>query len=126
MVAVFVRDENSGEIFRCASDAGEARSDLACGKSCVNQDAAIFSFDVGAITAGTAAKDGEFDGHEWDNNCPRRIGQIFSRTKFDIWHNCCDNLGSESVFQREIATIVFCSGHEFLAFVRWCFSICRR
>jgi len=49
VVGVFVRNEDGGEIFRCATDGGEARADLARGKSGVHQDAAIFSFDVGAI-----------------------------------------------------------------------------
>ena len=62
--AVFVGDQNGGEIFRRAADGGEALADLARGKSGVNEDAAVFSFDVGAIAAGAAAKDGEFDGHE--------------------------------------------------------------
>jgi hypothetical protein len=83
---MFVSDEDGGEIFRRATDGGEARADLARGKSGVNQYAAIFGFDVGAIAGRATAKDGEFDGHEWDDNCLHRIGQIFSRIslKFGI------------------------------------------
>jgi len=63
VVGMFVGDQNGGEIFRCFANAGETHSDLARGKSGVNQDAAIFSFDVGAIAGRAAAEDGEFDGH---------------------------------------------------------------
>ena len=37
---------------------------MAGGKAGVNQDAAIFSLDVGAIAGRAAAEDGEFDGHK--------------------------------------------------------------
>ncbi len=63
MVAVFVGDEDGGEIFRCASDAGEALPDLARGKSGVHEDAGFGRLDVGAIAGRAAAEDGEFDGH---------------------------------------------------------------
>jgi len=64
VVAVFVREQNGGEIFRCAADRREPRADLARRKSRVHEDAHLGGFQVGAIAAGTAAEDGEFDGHE--------------------------------------------------------------
>ena len=64
MVAVFVRDKNGRKIFRRPPNGREPLADLAGGKSRVNQDAGVFGFKVGAIAGGTAAQNGEFDGHE--------------------------------------------------------------
>ncbi len=81
MVAVFVRDENGGEIFRRAADAGEARADLARGKSGINQDAAIFRLDVGAVAGRAAAEDGEFDGHGLKLAVRKWAGKFFLQAK---------------------------------------------
>ena len=64
MVAVFVGDQNGREIFRRPANGSEARADLARRKSGVHEEAAVFGFDIGAIAAGAAAEDGEFDGHK--------------------------------------------------------------
>ena len=81
MVAVLVRDENGGEIFRRAANCGEARADLARGKSGVNQDAAIFSLDVGAIAGRAAAEDGEFDRHGMTLLAENFAGKFFKWAK---------------------------------------------
>ena len=65
MVAVFVCDENGGEIFRCSADAGKARPDLARGESGVHEDTGFVGLNIGAIAGRAATEDGEFDGHEW-------------------------------------------------------------
>ena len=77
VVAVFVGDQNGGEIFRRAADGGEARADLARGKSGVNQDAAMFGFDVGAIAGRAAAENGEFDGHAMTLMARAKAGKLF-------------------------------------------------
>lgn len=77
MVAVFVRDEDCRQIFRRAANRGETCADLARRKSGVNQDAAIFSFDVGAIAGRAAAEDGEFDGHKLKLVSQRKRGKLF-------------------------------------------------
>ena len=63
MVAVFVGDENGGEIFRRAPDAGEALADLARAEPGVHEHARLGGFDIGAIAGGTTAENGELDGH---------------------------------------------------------------
>ena len=60
---MFVCDQKGGQIFRRATNQSEARADLARRKSGVNEHAAIFGFEIGAIAAGTAAQNGEFGGH---------------------------------------------------------------
>ena len=61
VVGMFVGDQNRGEIFRRATDAGKALADLARGKSGVHEDAGLGGFDIGAIAGRAAAEDGEFD-----------------------------------------------------------------
>ena len=61
---MFVRDQDGGEIFRHPADGGEALADLARAEPGVHEDAGFIGFEVGAIAAGTAAENGEFDfGH---------------------------------------------------------------
>lgn len=76
VVGVFVRDENGGQVFRRAPDAGEALADLARRKPGVHEHAGFGGFEVGAIAAGTAAEDGEFDGHALHGNGGKVRGQI--------------------------------------------------
>ena len=64
VVAVFVRDEDGGEFFRHPADFLEAFADLARAEPGVHEHAGLAGFEVGAIAAGTAAENGEFDfGH---------------------------------------------------------------
>ena len=63
VVAVLVGDENGGEIFRRAPEAGEALADLARAEPGVHEHASLGSLNVGAIAPGTTAENGEFDGH---------------------------------------------------------------
>src|SRR5258708_24516450 len=63
VVAVFMGDQDGGEIFGCAAQGGEALADLARGKPGVHEDAGLGGLKVGAVAAGTAAEDGEIDGH---------------------------------------------------------------
>lgn len=64
MVAVFVGDKNGRKIFGRPTNRGQPLADLARGKARVNQDAGVIGLKVGAIACGTAAQNGEFDGHE--------------------------------------------------------------
>lgn len=63
MIAVFMGEQNAVEAFRGTSDGGEALSNLAAAESGVNEEAGVVGFQVGAIPTGTAAEDGELDGH---------------------------------------------------------------
>ncbi len=65
MVGMFVGDENGGEVFRGAPDAGEALPDLARTEAGVHKYPRLSGFDVGAVPARTAAENGQFDGHGW-------------------------------------------------------------
>ena len=56
-------DKNGGEIFRGAADTCEALANLQRRKPGVYEDADLGGLDIGAIAAGAAAEDGEFDGH---------------------------------------------------------------
>jgi hypothetical protein len=87
---VFVGDQNSGEIFRRASDAGETRADLARGKPGVHEDAGFGRLDVGTIAGRAATEDGEFDGHGLKLGRVGKSGNFF-RAQFDVWPNCCNN-----------------------------------
>ncbi len=77
VVAVFVGDEDGGQIFRRATDAGEALADLARAEPGVHEHSGFISFDVSAIAAGTAAEDGKFDSHRWTLIARKRGGKFF-------------------------------------------------
>ena len=74
---MFVRDENGREIFRHTTDGGEPLADLARAEPGVHEDAGFIGFDIGAIATGTAAEDGEFDGHEWTLTMRKWTGKFF-------------------------------------------------
>jgi len=75
---MFVRDQDGGEIFRHATDGGEPLADLARAEPGIHEDAGFIGFEVGAIATGTAAENGEFDGHDKTLMTGRGAGQIFS------------------------------------------------
>ncbi len=78
VVAVLVSDEDGGEVFRRASDTGEALPDLARTEPGVHQNAGFISLQIGAVTGRTAAENGEFDGHRWTLIARERGGKFFS------------------------------------------------
>ena len=88
MVGVFVRDQNGGEIFRRATDAGKALAYLAGRKTGVHEDAGFGRLDVGAIAGRAAAEDGEFDGHALDGSVMGANGQFFSSGTLK-WNAVC-------------------------------------
>ena len=51
VVVVFVRDENGGEIFRRATDSGEALADLTRAEPGVHEHAGFSGFEIGAVAA---------------------------------------------------------------------------
>ena len=95
VVGVFVGDENGGEIFRRAPDAGEALADLARAEPGVHKYPRLSGFNVGTIPAGAAAENGQFDGHGWTLVSREEPGNFFRRDEFDIGHcpgiNCAAN-----------------------------------
>jgi len=92
VVGVFVRNENGSEIFRHPTDGGEPLADLARAEPGVHEDADFIGFDVGAIAAGTAAENGEFNGHAWTLVARKQRGKLFSTTKagskIQLWVLC--------------------------------------
>ena len=77
VVAVLMRDQDGREIFRHPADFLEAFADLARAEPGVHEHAGLAGFDVGAIAAGTAAENGEFNGHEWTLTAGRLTGKFF-------------------------------------------------
>lgn len=63
MVAVFVRDENGGEVFRHAPEGGEALADLSPAEAHVDEQPRFVRFDVRSVAGGAAAEDREFHCH---------------------------------------------------------------
>ena len=80
VVGMFVRDQDAGEIFRHAADVLKALADLARAEPGIHEDAGFSGFDVGAIAAGTAAENGEFDSHAWTLVARKQRGKLFSTT----------------------------------------------
>ena len=58
MVAVFVRDQDRGQIFRSTADAGQPLADLTGAEAGVNQQPRFRGLDIGAISPGTASQNG--------------------------------------------------------------------
>jgi hypothetical protein len=63
MVRMFVCDEDSRQTFRRAANGGKPLAGLAGAEPGINQYAGFASFQIGAIAVGTAAENGELDGH---------------------------------------------------------------
>ena len=76
MVGVFVSQQDGREIFRRAANAGKALADLARGKPGIHENARFAGFQVGAVAGGTAAKNGESNGHEIKLVAVRRTGKF--------------------------------------------------
>ena len=68
MVAVFVGEQDAVEPFGSAANGGEAFANLAAGKASVDEEAGFACFQVGAIAAGTAAKNSKLHCHGADVN----------------------------------------------------------
>ena len=61
---MFVGDQDGGEVFRHAAEAGEALANLQRGKPGIHEDAGRRRFQIGTVAAGAAAENGELDGHK--------------------------------------------------------------
>lgn len=57
VVRVLMGDQDAGQTFRCASNGGEALANLAATEAGINEYARFRRFQIGAVTAGTTAKD---------------------------------------------------------------------
>ena len=77
VVAVLVGDEDAGEGFRGAVEGEEALANLASAEAGINEDAGVVGFEIGAVAGGTAAEDGELDGHGKDGRERVGVGQRF-------------------------------------------------
>lgn len=81
VVGVFVRDENAAQVFRSSSNSQQSLADLTGAESCVDEQAGIVSFQVGAVAAGTAGEDGEPGGHAATLRSARGLGKLKSATR---------------------------------------------
>ena len=59
MVGVFVGDEDAVEVFRGASDGEKSLANLPSTQAGVDEKSCVRSFDVGTVTAGSAAQHGD-------------------------------------------------------------------
>jgi hypothetical protein len=92
-------NENGSQIFGCASDARKALADLARAEAGVHKYACLVGFKISAVAAGTAAENGEFDGHEqtlvlrrrWSNffRCSWAISSANTATDFTLTVTSC-------------------------------------
>ena len=57
VVGVFVRDQDAGQTFRRAADGGKPLANLPAAESGIDEDSRLCGFQIGAVTAGTAAED---------------------------------------------------------------------
>lgn len=64
MIRVLMSDENSLQAFGRPSDAGQALANLASAEAGVDEQPCLAGLEIGAISAGTAAKNGELNGHD--------------------------------------------------------------
>lgn len=78
VVAVFVRDQDGCEIFRCAPDAGEPLANLAPAKPGIHQHARLVRLDVGAIAGRTAAQNGKVNWHYPTLRSGPKYGNVFA------------------------------------------------
>ena len=77
MVAVFVGDQDGGQVFRRPAQGGQALTNLARGKSSVDQNAGFARLQVGTIASGPATEDGEMNGHAQTLGRPKMRGKLF-------------------------------------------------
>ena len=63
VIAMLVGNQNSRQVFRCASDTCEAQSNLARAEPGIDQNARLVGFDVRSITGRTATENREFHCH---------------------------------------------------------------
>ena len=57
VVGMFVGDQDAGQTFRRAADGGEALANLAATETGIDEDPRFRCFEIGTVTAGTAAED---------------------------------------------------------------------
>jgi hypothetical protein len=63
VIGMFVRKQDAIEILRRAADGSETFANLASGKSRVDKETGFAGFQIGAIAAGTAAKNRKLNCH---------------------------------------------------------------
>lgn len=78
VIAMFVSDEDGGEIFRRAADAGQPLAYLAGAQSGIDEDTHFVGFQVGTVAGGTAAKNRQMNGHGPTLVRLNRVGNDFS------------------------------------------------
>src|SRR5215213_2059448 len=95
---MFVREQDAVEAFGRATDRGQAFADLAAGKSGVDEEAGFAGFQIGAISAGTAAKNRELNCH-WRTSVGNRFSQRNRFRRISIFRTNPD--GRSCARQRE-------------------------
>lgn len=79
VIGMFMRDQDGGEFFRRLADAGEAFADLQRRKTRIHENAGFVGFQISTITVGTAAENGELNGHTKTLTVQWNAGKYFWR-----------------------------------------------
>ena len=74
---MLVSDQDACEVFRRPADRGEPFANLSCAESGIDENPGFFGLHIGAIAGGTAAKDGEIDGHNITLGRVAKRGKLF-------------------------------------------------
>ena len=88
VIGMFVRDENGRKRFRRLADRGEALADLQWREARVHEDAGFAGLHIGTIASGTAAEDGELDGHKRKLKRKRETGKLKTLGKMFFYGDC--------------------------------------
>ena len=78
VIGVLMRNENSGQAFRRASDGAEPFADLSAAEAGINENSRFGSFDVSAIARGAAPKNRQLNCHGATVKIRSEPGNIFS------------------------------------------------
>ena len=81
VVGMFVRDENSAQVFRCPSDPQQSLTDLAGAQTSVDEQTNAVALEMGAVAAGTAGENGKPGRHAGTLETSRVLGKWNVRSK---------------------------------------------
>jgi len=85
VVGVFVRDENSIQVFRRTSDDEKSLANLTRAQAGIDEQARIIRLEIGGVSAGTAGEDGEARWHGMDVRKQAKFGQTLIEQRPNGW-----------------------------------------
>ena len=81
VIGMFVRDENSAQVFRRSSDPQQSLTDLARAQAGVDEQTNAVALEMGAVAAGTAGENGKPGRHAGTLETSRVLGKWNVRSK---------------------------------------------